>query len=406
MINSKDPLFIIKRCMQKSLVTGVYFDDLISDSDLETICYSLTGKKSFKVEFVENDYCDEFLPATYNKGRMGILLYNNCVSYISFSDEKCGGRNSGIQSVPTAFNLFYLNKHPNKQLYFYFLPCSGNNATSYYIFMYRLMKTAGFNFINSPPSFTKQDLSAFSNIDDIIRARKENRDKNSGNNAIYLLKNASHEYQIYGKTYGANKYDTSLICFAISKLATTEDHIILYEYNEKDLKELPSASLEVIRKMGNIEVVNIDDEIEKRALEENDSIRSPRFQAHLLEHLGERHCVLCNCCLSEIIQAAHIWPVSEIKKDNSLSLEEKIRFATDGENGLWLCQNHHKMFDSNILTLSYNGEISFKENLSSEDKDYIKSVTTIKSLPHKLITPRYIEYIKRRYKRGFEHMCG
>ena len=52
-----------------------------------------------------------------------------------------------------------------------------------------------------------------------------------------LLKNAPHEYEIYGKTYGANKYDTSLICYAISKLALREDRITLYEYNERDLKE-------------------------------------------------------------------------------------------------------------------------------------------------------------------------
>lgn len=66
--------------------------------------------------------------------------------------------------------------------------------------------------------------------------------------------------------------------------------------------------------MGNIEIINIDDEIERRELEENDSLRSPRFNAHLLDRLGERHCVLCNCGISEVIQGAHIWPVSDIKE--------------------------------------------------------------------------------------------
>ena len=93
------------------------------------------------------------------------------------------------------------------------------------------MKTAGFDFLNVPPTIAGQ-ITAFNSIDDIIRA--------------------PHEYEIYGKTYGANKYDTSLICYAISKLAQPQDHIVLYEYNEKDLKELPTASLDVIRSMGNI----------------------------------------------------------------------------------------------------------------------------------------------------------
>lgn len=396
MIYRDIPKFIIKRNMQKSAQTGIYFDYLVTDPIMGQICIEVTGRPDYEVEFVENDYCDEFLDAKYNQGRLGILQYHNTVTYISFSDEKCEGRNSGIQSVPTAFNRFFSNAHKDKRLYFYFLPCRGNNATPYYLFMYRLMRTAGFDFINTPSSLAGQ-INAFTSIDDIIRARKENGDKNSGNNATYILKNAPHEYEIFGKTYGANKYDTSLICYAISKLAQPEDHITLYEYNEKDLKELPAASLEVLRSMGNINIVNIDDEIERKELEENDSLRSPRFNAHLLDRLGEKHCVLCNCGISEIIQGAHIWPVSNIKRISTLSLDEKVAFATDGENGLWMCQNHHKMFDSNILFLSPTGTVSLKPDLFEDDKEFIRSVTTVSNLPTQLITPRYIYYIGKRY---------
>lgn len=396
MIYREIPKFIIKRNMQKSAQTGIYFDYLVTNPVMGQICVEVTGRHDYEVEFVENDYADEFLDAKYNQGRLAILQYHNTATYISFSDEKCEGRNSGIQSVPTAFNRFYSNAHEDKELYFYFLPCSGNNATPYYLFMYRLMKTAGFNFINVPPSLAGQ-MTPFTSIDDIIRARKENGDRNSGNNATYIIKNAPHEYEIFGKTYGANKYDTSLICYAISKLAQPEDNVTLYEYNERDLKELPAASLEVIRSMGNINIVNIDDEIERRELEENDSLRSPRFNARLLDRLGERHCVLCNCAISEIIQGAHIWPVSNIKRMTTLSLDEKLAYATDGENGLWMCQNHHKLFDSNILFLSTTGAVSYRTDLSDEDEEYIESVTTVANLPATLVTPSYINYINRRY---------
>ena len=233
--------------MQKSVQTGIYFDSLITDEILSDCCFKILGLTDFDKQFVDNNYSDEFLDATYNHGRLAILQYHDTVYYISFSDERCEGRNSGIQSVPTAFNRYYLNQYKEKRLYFYFLPCSGNNATSYYQFMYRLMKTAGFEFINIPN--TIGGINSFNSIDDIIRARKENGDKNSGNNATYLIKTDSHKYEIFGKTYGANKYDTSLICYAVSKLAGQEDCITLYEYNEKDLKELPEASLKVLRKM-------------------------------------------------------------------------------------------------------------------------------------------------------------
>lgn len=388
------PIFIIKKNMQKSTQTGIYFDSLITNEVLTNCCSQILGISDFDTSFVDNSYSDEFLDATYNQGRLAILQYHDSVFYISFSDEKCEGRNSGIQSVPTAFNRFYSNSHQNKKLYFYFLPCSGNNATSYYQFMYRLMKTAGFNFLNIPQVIG--EINPFNSIDDIIRARKENGERNSGNNATYLIKSDIHDYEIYGKTYGANKYDTSLICYAVSKIAKQDDKITLYEYNEKDLKELPEASLTVLRSMGNISIINIDDELERRELEENDSLRSPRFNARLLDRLGERHCVLCNCGMSELIQGAHIWPVADIKKA-TLTLEDKLSFATDGENGLWMCQNHHKMFDSNILFLSENGEVSYRSNLSENDVNYANSVTTKMRLDQRLVTPKYREYIQKRY---------
>ena len=382
--------------MQKSSVTGLYFDYLITDPVLGNIVVELFGRNDYTVDFVDNDYSDEFLEATYNKGRLAILQYKDTVTYISFSDEKCDGRNQAIQSVATAYNRFFLNSHTKKKLFFYFLPCSGNNATNYHIFMYRLMKTAGFEFINVPDNLSDK-IQGFASIDDIIRARKENRDKNSGNNATYIVKNDLHEYEIYGKTYGANKYDTSLICYAVSKIASSQDSITLYEYNEKDLKELPAPSLSVISAMGNIKVVNIDDELEKKELESNDSLRSPRFNARLLDRLGERHCVLCNCRISEIIQGAHIWPVADIKKNSHLSDDEKLAYATDGENGLWMCQNHHKMFDSNIIILSREGVVTYKTEIDDADSSYIDSITTVMTLPTSLITDKYKGYIDRRY---------
>ena len=158
--------------MQKSVLTGVYFDSLITNEILTDCCFKILGLTDFDKQFVDNNYSDEFLDATYNHGRLAILQYHDIVYYISFSDERCEGRNSGIQSVPTAFNRYYLNQYKEKRLYFYFLPCSGNNATSYYQFMYRLMKTAVFESINIP--YTRGTINWLNGIDDISLVRREN----------------------------------------------------------------------------------------------------------------------------------------------------------------------------------------------------------------------------------------
>ena len=144
------PHFTIKKNLQKSKNTGIYFSDILNDDVLSDVCYEITGKHDYTLNFVENDYKDEFLSDTYNKGRLAILQYESTIHYISFSENRANGRNSSVQSVPTAFNIFFCNSYPNKKLHYYFLDTQlGNFETDYLIFMYRLMATIGFNFLNA-----------------------------------------------------------------------------------------------------------------------------------------------------------------------------------------------------------------------------------------------------------------
>ena len=119
-MNYEIPHFIIKANLQKSAQTNKYFSDSITQEVLEDICLKITGLKEYSVDFVENDYQDDVLNPTYNQGRLIILKYQNSIKYISVSEEEIVGRNSSIQSVPTAFNLYYLSLIENKDLYYYF----------------------------------------------------------------------------------------------------------------------------------------------------------------------------------------------------------------------------------------------------------------------------------------------
>lgn len=149
---STKPLFIIKKNLQKSEQTGNYFDDVITEEVLQDVCYKLTGEKEFDFEFVDNEYEDEFLSKSYNKGRIATLRYKSDIMFISFSEKEIGGRNSSVQSIPTAFNIYYNINYPNKKLYYYFLDHRGNAETDYLIMIYRLMKTIGFKFLNMSKS--------------------------------------------------------------------------------------------------------------------------------------------------------------------------------------------------------------------------------------------------------------
>lgn len=394
MIYRNKPHFIIKSNLQKSKQTGKYFSDVITKDIMTDVCIKITGLSEYTFEFVNNEYTDEFLPKTYNKGRLAILQYQDNVSYISFSEKEIGGRNSSVQSVPTAFNMFYLNEYSNKKLYYYFL-CNIGADTNYQLFMYRLMKTVGFTYLNDQEMIGQQ-IAPFSSIEDIIHSRKANTDRNQSNNATYITKSNAKQFDVYGKTYGANKYETSMICYAISTLLQSNQRATIYEMIEGDLKNLPQPSVNVLNKMGNVNIVSTDMQLEKKAFAENNSLRSPKYIYNLLSHLGRKHCALCNCEIPELIQGAHIWPVAEIKKSPLLSLDDKIKHATAAENGLWLCENHHKMFDEGLITINSDGTVTYKNDLEECHIIFIDAITTSKTLPNEILTEQFLKYLALR----------
>lgn len=399
-----EPHFIIKANLQKSKQTGVRFSDQLSESILCDVCERITGQRDFTYDYVDNAYSDEFLGSTYNMGRLALLHYKGRVAYISFSEPTVGGRNSAVQSVPTAFNLYYNSPAPKKSLYYYFLNQSGNGETSYLLLMYRLMRTVGFIFLNAAEQLAQQ-IHPFVSIDDIISVRRINTAKNSGNNSTYITKSQYNVIDIYGKTYGANKYETSMFCYAASVLADKNDTINLYEIIEGDLRVLPAASLDVINKMGNISVYPTDITMERTDYEQHNSLRSPRFLFNLLSLTGKKRCALCGCTIPEIVQAAHIWPVSMIKKASGLSSDEKLACAFDGCNGIWLCENHHKLFDENLIGLTSDGMVTYRQDIEQNYLNYIDDFTKYTQLTAEYLSERFIFYLARRNATQGSTMC-
>lgn len=260
--------------------------------------------------------------------------------------------------------------------------------------MYRLMATIGFNFLNED-YVLKQKVKPFTSLDDILNTKKINSSKNSSNNSSYITKDSANSYEIFGKTYGANKYDTSLVCYAASILSEKSEKITLYEVNEKDLKELPKSSLAVIEKLGNIKVISSNMFLDKKSFKENGNLRSPRYVFNLLEHIGAKKCALCSCEIPELIQGAHVWSVASIKK-SALSDDEKFESAIDGNNGIWLCENHHKLFDENLILLNCNYKVEVKGDIEKSSKNFIEKITENKTLPDVYKSRNFLKYLDKR----------
>ena len=374
------PHFIIKNKFQKR---SELYQDILTDDILTIVCNSLTNIQDYNVTF-DND--------GYNIGRLATLEYNGFIHYISFSEFEIGSRNSFFQSFPSALVKFHQEPNINKSVNFYFLEPDGNIETEYFIFMYRLMKTAGTGFLNEN-EFLTNPIYPFNSVSDIIVQRDSNRGRNRGNASSYVTIDENDILQIFGKTYGANKYETTLLCLAIREISPYG--MKLYEIQEGSLRQLPKDARNVIISKG-IDIITSDLILEREEYEENNSLRSPTYIYNLLEKLGEKKCSLCNCEIPQIIQGAHIWPVASIKRASNLNIDDKIQHATDGDNGLWLCNNHHKLFDINYIYISEEGKLKYKTNIEQIQEEYVRDFTMNSSLPNEILTSNFITYLTKR----------
>ena len=362
-----------------------HFDRILTREVLTDICQRVTGQNQYRVVKDRE---------TYNKGRLVLVEYNGITHYVSLSEENIAGRNSGVQSVPTAINIYYSDRNTNKRLCYYFLQHNGRAFTNYYLFCYRLMVTAGFVFLNIN-DFYHNSILPYHNVDDLIIDRRENQTSNSSNNSSYVSK-SSDKIQIYAKTYGASKYESTLLAVAISQIA--DRPIDIFNICEQDLKSLPQSSLNTIELLGNISVHNTSLFLDKRAYLESDKtvLRSASYQYNLLNRLGAKRCALCGCEIPEIIQGAHIWGVSQIARSSEFDDDAKFGHAVSGHNGLWLCSNHHKLFDSNIILFDNDGHVRIKDDLVTDDVAFIRSTTFRTSLDARFLSDEFKGYLARR----------
>lgn len=363
-------------------IPGAIREALTTDV-LRDICQRITKQQGY---IVRED------TSSYNKGRLVIVEYNHIRSYVTLSEKKYEGRNSSIQSVPTALNIFWKDTYSNKQLCYYFLEHTGNAFTDYHVFMYRLMATAGMHFINSSQYFSEL-ITPFHSVDELIYSKRILRQSKKSNNSTYITK-TSNAVQIYAKVYGASKYESTLLAFATSQI--THKTIDLFNIRERDLIRLPKTSLDTLSSL-NIRFHDTPLYFEIKHQNETQSVdlRSSAYIYNLLNRIGDKRCVLCGCPVQEIVQGAHIWNVADIKKSN-LQESEKFKAATNGNNGIWLCQNHHKLFDANLIMIDHSGFLRLPSDLDNYNKTFIRDITTETHLEKSIMSEEFIQYLDLR----------
>ena len=209
-----------------------------------------------------------------------------------------------------------------------------------------------------------------------------------GNEAYYTDK-----YIYTFKALSAQGYDSLFRMWCMKVLADREGTDIEFklgrQYFNYDAEELSISSKltkpiqETFRNAGiNIDYVTNDEFLKEKDMEENAYIsakmrQDPRNQTLFRNNIRKKgvptKCLICGNDNPVILKAAHLWEVSAIKNadDNTINnfitlnnlaeiidqtnkhknelFYKKYCLTNSGDNGIWLCGNHHDLFDLNYF---------------------------------------------------------
>lgn len=88
--------------------------------------------------------------------------------------------------------------------------------------------------------------------------------------------------------------------------------------------------------------------------------------------------------------------VAEIRNCSIIDDEQKYAHATSGHNGLWLCHNHHKLFDSNLLAFGTDGQCLIKSSMPQEYESFISDSIIASSLRQDILSDNFRYYLTQR----------
>ena len=76
---------------------------------------------------------------------------------------------------------------------------------------------------------------------------------------------------------------------------------------------------------------------------------------------------------------------------------KKYILANSGDNGVWLCSNHHGLFDSNFYCFdSETGKVIIKLDANEIDKTFFELCTSVRVLPKEFLTDRSKIFLAKR----------
>ena len=317
----------------------------------------------------------------HNSGQYIKLKMADTIKYICLSRKIASeSRNAFIlQNFPSAYQHYLEEKNP-KKLFEYYIRDFSTSHPPFAIFSYKLLLTGGIKILNldkvrvSENAILFDYTTPFNDYKQMRTYRLNLSKKNSSNNSTTFEEN-DDEISVYGKSYGANGRETTAICLALSRLVPGKN-IKLYNVNETDknhLADIDPANRYILENIGielNDDRMDFESNDEKVIAKRNTRL----FHYNLLQKYKEKKCYLCGCDIEKVIQGAHIYSSTDILH-SSVSEEEKTKQIVDADNGIWLCANHHLLFDY-LLIYFKERYLYASDTLNKNQIEYIKNSIT------------------------------
>lgn len=313
---------------------------------------------------------------------------------------------------------FYFENNKTADLSFYLLDTDKNvnyPNNLYNSLSYRELETIGFKVLNiydiDFSEYEKQCNSTinrnnlkFASFNKYLRDIAYISNKNTGNIPSFLQcdevetfdENGNSNFMTEKYTYtfkslSAQQYDSLLKCWCLKVLADKENTEIefklgkqyfAYDLEEKKVAEELSQPVKEIFDLANLNIEyttteKFMDEKQKAAntylryKEANEIRNQPLFRNNIRKKGIPTECAICGEDDANLLDAAHLWEVNQIKNATLKEVNEFIRvnnlqkvielsseysgeffykkyyLVNSGDNGVWLCKNHHKQFDLN-----------------------------------------------------------
>ena len=365
--------------------------EVFTNNEIKNILESILNIKN--IEFVVNETDRTF-------GRYFIINKKDEKIYVLLSAKEEEGRNSFLTQYFSTGYIDYLNDTSEHKRFVVYI-CVNNifvkDAGGYHDFILRSIVT-----IEDIQIFPKSEkILPFNSYEEFKFMRSKNRNKHSSNASSYITEE-DESFVIYGKSFGANKYESELLFFTIDALNNKYYNKNIKFFSIPDNNEIGiTEKFKQILDYKNVYYSKLDIEVYKQkenvSTDKKDFRNTTLFHYNLLKKYGEKKCLVCECDIDRVIVGAHIHRVSDINKSN-IAEDNKMIETTDADNGMWLCTLHDKLFEVGLIYFNKK-ELMCNNSLQENQKDFIKKRTNIFYIPEEFYNENMIFYLNKHLER-------